>query len=92
MILVKKISAIKARQNLGELLEEVYYKSDTFMITRRDKAMAVVIPIEEYERLLAQREEDFAILDEVRALHSEISPEDVDSDVADAIERVRQKT
>jgi len=91
MILVKKISAIKARQNLGELLEEVYYKSDHFMITRRDKAMAVVIPIEEYERLLAQRAEDFAILEEVRALHDDRSPEEVESDVADAVKRVRQK-
>ena len=89
--LIKKISAIKARQNLGELLEEVFYKNDHFMITRRDKAMAVVIPIEEYERLLAQREEDFAILEEVRSLHEDIDPDEVEKDVADAIKHVRQQ-
>ena len=36
----KRITAIKARQNLGELLEEVYHKNDHFLITRRNKAMA----------------------------------------------------
>lgn len=85
----KEITAIKARQNLGELLEEVYYKNDHFIITRRQKAMAVVIPIEEYERLLRQRQKDFAVVDEIRAAHKGRSPEDVERDVKAALEHVR---
>jgi prevent-host-death family protein len=85
----KKISAIKARQNLGELLEEVYYKNDHFVITRREKAMAVVIPLEEYEQFLKQREGDFSVIDEIRALHRSKSPEDVERDVSVAVKRLR---
>jgi hypothetical protein len=31
---IKKITAMKARQNLGEVLEEVYYKGDQYVIER----------------------------------------------------------
>jgi len=87
----KKITAIKARQNLGELLEEVYYKNDHFIITRREKAMAVVIPVEEYERILRQRAQDFRVLDEIWAANKGVSSKAVARDVAAAIREVRAK-
>lgn len=85
----KTISAIKARKNLGELLEEVFYNKDHVLITRRDKAMAVMISIEDYEKFMTQREEDFAVLEEIRNLHPDKSPEQVEQDVTAAIKRVR---
>jgi len=85
----KKISAIKARQKLGELLEEVFYKNDHVLITRRDKAMAVMIPLDDYEKMMSQRKEDFSILDEIRELHTNTSARQVERDVDAAIERVR---
>lgn len=48
--MTKKVTAIKARQNLGEILEHVYYRNDHFIVMRRNKAMAVFIPVDEYER------------------------------------------
>lgn len=87
----KQVTAIKARQNLGELLEEVYYKNDHFLITRRKKAMAVVIPVAEYESFLKQRQEDFAVLDEIRALQKRRKPAVVEREVAEALRRVRAK-
>ena len=37
------IPAIKARQNLGELLELVYYQNKQFQIARKDKPMARLV-------------------------------------------------
>jgi hypothetical protein len=34
MDVVKKVNALKARKNLGQLLEEVYYKGDQYVIER----------------------------------------------------------
>ena len=42
---VKKINALKARQNFGQMLEEVYYKGDRFVIERAGKPMAAVVPL-----------------------------------------------
>jgi prevent-host-death family protein len=36
---------MKARQNFGQMLEEVYYKGDQFIIERAGKPMAAVVPL-----------------------------------------------
>lgn len=37
------IQAIEARQNLGELLEKVFYQNKQFTIARKDKPMARLV-------------------------------------------------
>ena len=54
---VKTINAMKARQNFGEMLEQVYYKGDQFVIERAGKPMAAVVPLwqlEEWQKLRGQ--------------------------------------
>lgn len=45
------ITAIRARQNLGEVLNRVSLKGDEFIIKRGKRPMAAVIPIEKLEQL-----------------------------------------
>jgi prevent-host-death family protein len=40
---------LKARQNLGTLLEEVYYRDDQFIIEHAGKPMAAVVPVWQLE-------------------------------------------
>lgn len=90
MDMTKTTNAIKARQNLGQLLEEAYYRGDEFIIERAGKPMAALIPIQEFQRWQAQREKDFAVLDEVRG-GVMATPEQVEKDVAEAIREVRKR-
>jgi len=87
--MTKKVTAIKVRQNLGELLEEVYYRNDHFIVMRRQKAMAVIIPVDDYERLMKQREEAFSVIDEIRAGTRVKDPKVIEADVARVIAKVR---
>ncbi len=48
-----------------------------------------VIPVEMYERVIAEREARFQVLDRVRERLPEVSPEEVEQDVAEAIAAVR---
>jgi prevent-host-death family protein len=41
----KKITAMEARRNFGQMLEEVYYKEDQFVIERAGKPMAALVPL-----------------------------------------------
>ena len=41
----KKINAMRVRQGLGELLNEVYYRGDTFIIERDGKPLAALVPL-----------------------------------------------
>jgi len=80
--MLKKISAQKARQNFGELMDEVRLRGDRYIVNRGEKPLVAVIPVEEYlaweqarERLYSRivlvrertrREEAEALEDEIR--------------------------
>ena len=89
--MLKTINALKARRNLGQLLEEVFYKGDQFVIQRAGKAMAVVISPEEYEAYRKQRLQDMRIFDEIRKKSGGDIPEEVEKDVQEAVKAVRRK-
>jgi len=90
MDMTKTTTAIKARRNLGQLLEEVFYRGDEFVIERAGKPMAVLIPIQEFERWQKQREKDFALFDEVRAKAKKAKPEKVEKEVGEALTKIRK--
>jgi prevent-host-death family protein len=90
MEMTKTTTAIKARRNLGQLLEEVFYRGDEFVIERAGKPMAVLIPIQEFERWQKQREKDFALFDEVRAKAKKAKPEEVEKEVTKALTKIRK--
>ena len=46
--MLKKISAQKARQNFGELMDEVRLRGDRYIVNRGDKPLVAIIPVEEY--------------------------------------------
>jgi prevent-host-death family protein len=51
MAMLKKISAMKARQNLGQLLNEVSIRGDSFVIERAGKPLAALVDMERFQQL-----------------------------------------
>lgn len=89
--MLKTINALKARRNLGQLLEEVFYNKDQFVIERAGKAMAVVISPSEYETFKRQREQDMGIFDEIRKKNKGASVKELEDDIQEAVEAVRKR-
>ena len=86
--MTKDLTALKMRGNLGEILEEVYYKGQEFIIKRGKKPMAVLISLDEFENLQKQRKTDMAIFDKIRSkTHSSAS---IIKDVGEAMKAVRK--
>ena len=85
----REVSAMEARQRLGELLDQVFYKEDQFVIKRGRKPMAAVIPMRAYEQFLRQRDEDFAVLDRIWSETADVSEEEADREIERAIADVR---
>ncbi len=86
----KAINALKVRKNLGEILEQVYYKGNHFVIKRGEKPMAVLISISEYEAYLKQREEDFSVFDEIRKRNKDNRAEEIEKDIEETIRELRK--
>ena len=59
MAVLKKISAMKARQNLGQLLNEVSIRGDAFIIERAGKPLAALVDMERFQQL--QEDQDSAL-------------------------------
>jgi prevent-host-death family protein len=55
MAMLKKISAMKARQNLGQLLNEVSIRGDAYIIERAGKPLAALVDMERFQQLQGDR-------------------------------------
>lgn len=89
MDVLKKITALKARQNLGQVLEEVYYKGDRYIIERAGKPMAAVVPLWQLEAWQQRRVQFFGTVEEVWEQNKDISPDVIKQEVTKVVNAVR---
>ena len=87
--MIKKVNALKARQNFGQMLEEVYYKGDQFVIERAGKPMAAVVPLWQLEAWQQRRAQLFAAVEDVQQHNQKVKPEVIAAEVREAIRAVR---
>ena len=83
--MVKKVSVMKVRHNLGQFLDEVYYRGDEVVIERVGKAMAILVPIGRYEQYQRERQERFKILDHIKAKTRRVPAKRLDATIAEAV-------
>lgn len=90
--MVKKVNAIKARHNLGQLLEQVYYRGDQYVIERAGRPMAAVVPLWQLEEWQKRRKRFFEAVEAVWTKNRTTSPATVEREVASAVKKVRGRT
>jgi len=73
MNVLKKISAMKARQNLGQLLNEVSIRGDSYIIERAGKPLAALVDMERFQQL---QEDQGAALQAIRNIWKKMSGAD----------------
>ena len=71
--MLKKISAMKARQNLGQLLNEVSIRGDAYIIERAGKPLAALVDMERFQQL---QEDQEAALQSVRNIWKKMAGAD----------------
>lgn len=87
--MVKQVPAVRARQQLGSILDEVRFRGTDFVIERDGKPMAVVISPEAYAQYQRARREAFAFFEgTANELGREVSQEELDALVDEAHEEV----
>ena len=88
--MVKTIGAREARNNFSELLGQVHFGGQVVIVERFGRPMVAIIPVEDYQQLIAEREARFQVLDEIRRRLPDLPVEEVEQDVAEAIAAVRK--
>jgi prevent-host-death family protein len=92
MNMIKKISAMKARQNLGQVMNEVALRGDDYVIERAGKPLVAIIPMEKYRRLQKDLDDFFL---EVRSFQESVKdadPEELDRAIEEAVAAAKKGT
>ncbi|HKB16605.1 MAG TPA: type II toxin-antitoxin system prevent-host-death family antitoxin [Planctomycetota bacterium] len=90
--MVKTVNALRARKNLGELLEEVYYRGEEFVIERAGKPMAAVVPLSRLRGWKETRDRVFGMVEKVWKRNRSVPLSTIEREVAEAIREVRAKS
>ncbi len=85
----KILDTNSVRDRLGEILDEAHYRGNEFVIQRRGKPLAAIIPYSRYEQLERKRKEAFRVFHEIWEANKDVDPEEVAEAVDRAVAEVR---
>ena len=63
--MLQTINMLDLRKKIGQVIDEAFYRKDRFLIRRKNKPVAVLVPVEDYE-LFIRRDEDIEIYSDKR--------------------------
>ena len=86
--MTKTVSATEARIHFGELLRGVAERGETYLVERAGTPQAVVIAVEEYERLRAGQDTKPDWERQLDELHALLRRERGDRPMPDAVELI----
>jgi len=87
--MVLKYGAREARNRFADLIGRVGYGGEVIIVERSGKPMAVMMPVEMYESLLAEREARFGVVERMRESAPVLPEQEIEADVSEAIRAVR---
>ena len=91
--ITQTMKASDTRQNFSEVLNRVFRRETRVLVEKSGIPVAAIISAQDLERLTRldeQRKQDFAILDEIRAAFRDVPPDEIEREVARAIQEVRE--
>ena len=87
--MLRQIPLEQVALNLQTTVEDVQERHNQLMVTRDGKPVMVMIPVDDYERWFAERDEAFKFWDDLPTRNSPYSDEEVEVDIEQAIREVR---
>jgi prevent-host-death family protein len=92
MNMIKKISAMKARQNLGQVMNEVALRGDDYVIERAGKPLVAIIPMEKYRRLQKDLDDFFLEVKTFQESVEDVDPKELDAAIEEAVTAAKRVT
>ncbi len=90
--MTKTIKASVARQQFSKVLNDVFRGKSRVVVEKSGIPVAAIISASDFKRLArleAERNRDFAILDEMREAFKDVPAEEIEQEVAKALSEVR---
>ena len=88
--MIRKSTAVAARQNFGDLLNQVQYRSDSVLITKDGKPVAALVDVEMFERIRRIREDFMSLTDRIGQSYANVDTETAEREIAEAVANARK--
>jgi prevent-host-death family protein len=90
--MVRRVSSREARANFADMISQVFYTKEPVIVERKGKPVAVVVSPDEYEQYRTyEKERLFQVVHEIQEHNREKDPQEIEADIAAAVEEVRQE-
>ena len=89
--MIREAPAVKVRQNLGEILNEVQYKRDSVVIMKDGRRVAALVDIGLFDRIRAMESRFVEITSRIREAFSVTSDKEFDGLVSAAVRQARPR-
>jgi len=87
----REVTAMEARQNFGELLNEVKYRHDNVLITKAGKPIAALIDVDLYEKVRKMRLQFENLTSELGNAYKNVEQEIAEAEVNEALKKIKGK-
>jgi len=87
----KTIPALEARTHLGEIMKEVQGGRVRVLVEKSGVPMVGIISAEEFQRVIAEREARFEVVDRIRSRIPVVPDAEVQRNVQEALKRARRR-
>ena len=88
--MIRKSTAVAARQNFGDLLNQVQYRSDSVLITKDGRPVAALVDVELFERIRRMRGDFLSLTDRIGQSYAGVDPEIAEREITEAVAHARK--
>ena len=88
--MIREATAMKVRQNLGELLNEVQYRRDSVLVTKGGKPVAALVDIGLFEKIRLLDKEFDRLTAELARAYGGIDPAIAVQEIDEAVKTARR--
>ena len=88
--MIKKISALKARQNLGRIMDEVSLGGDDYIIERAGRPLVAIVKIEKYQQIKDSQKVALQALGRIWEKMKKEQPAIIEKTIKDAVREAKR--
>ena len=88
---IKTIPALEARTQFGQILKEVQSGQVRVLVEKSGVPMVGIISAHEFQRVIADRDARFEVIDRIRRKLPSVSDHGIQRDVREALKQVRRR-
>ncbi len=86
----RQLGITEARKQLAQIVDQVKYKGENYVIIRHGQPAAVVVSMDVYRQWKKKREELFDVIRNVQEANADADPDQVMQEVLEAQQAVRR--